>query len=431
MPEGPYWRRRVCLVAGTVLATLFLSCGCGLRAPGGPQSGTPSSHPSGSFAPIAATGPKLPVPGETATYAWRQGQQDVAAVQAVLAWHEYHLPRGLAVYGYTDRLAALIHQAQAYPYYSVYLLDLDRGGLRQVLAKPMNAARGYLIMEVRLSDKWMVWEELSPGDDLANPAHWYLYAAPVHAKDLTIGKPLLVDKGYTPRRSRPLWEVSGDLVAWNVNEGPRRDPRGFLGVTNLASHRRLFVKRSPGRLPFPTVGLADGKVWVSELCRRGRYPLHVRVYAVAGGRQLAIVALHNRHLLEKLVAMHGRWLAWALAWSGETAGSDLYALKWPGSLHLVARSAIEPCFVGHYLFFQVSGAEMSGIDGLELGSQTRFRVARTTIDTEGSWMLGMHAGTTNRTLVMDNPFFQDLQGDTPNQYSPVRVYRIQPQKEAW
>ncbi len=444
MPESPPTLRRTYLVAGVVVAAVLLGWGCGSRAAHRPRPAAPQPCRSGLLASVAVaapappavvqtspvpTSPALPAPGTTATYPYRQRDQKIPAAHAVLACRQYRLPSDLAVYDYSDRLAALIHQSQSYPYYCIYLFNLDRGTLRLALPGPVSAVRGCLVMEVRLSDTWMVWEEVGGGDDTVRPVHWYLYAAPVRADDLTIGEPFLVDKGFTSTRSRPLWELAGGVLAWSVNEGAQRNPRGFLGVTDLACHRRLFVRRSPSRLPFPSVGIADGRVWVSELCRRGQYPLRVRVYAQTDGRLLAVIKLHNRRALEKLVAMHGRWLAWAVAWDGDMAGSDLFALELPGRPRLLARSAIEPCFVGHYLFFQISGPVTSGVDGYDLDSRTRFRVARTVNDTQGAWFTGMHATATRCTLVVDNPFFQDIEGDSAAKYSPVRVYKIQPQKE--
>ncbi len=434
MPESSPKLGRTCLVAGAVLAAVLLGWGCGSRAVHGPRTGTPAPYSASLLASLTTSAPTtsppiLPAPGTTATYPYRQRQQQVPAVGAVLACRQYDLPSDLSVYSYTDHLAALIHESQTDPYCSIYLFNLGRGTLRQALPGPVNATHGSQVMEVRLCDTWMVWEEISSGDDTVRPVHWYLYAAPVQVEGLTIGKPFLVDSGFTSRRSRPLWEVSGGVVAWTVNEGPQRSPRGFLGVADLAHRRRLYVRRSPARLPFPSVGMADGRVWVSELCRRGQYSLRVRVYTLAGGRRLAVIKLHNRRMLEKLVAMHGRWLAWALAWNGDTAGSDLFALKLPGHPCLLARSAVEPCFVGHYLFFQISRPATCGVDGYDLRSRTRFRVARTVNDTQGAWFTGMHATTTRRTLVVDNPFFQDIEGDSAAKYSPLRVYSVQPQKK--
>jgi hypothetical protein len=422
--DSQLWR--VVLPAGATLAALLLGWGCG--SPLSPDQRTSSAPAVAARAQTRDSRgrPSLPPPGESRVYPCRRGRRPARAIGAVLHWREYRLPSWLEVCDYTDRFAAILHQARSYPFYSVYLFDLHRGELRQVLAAPVNASRGYLVMEARLSDRWLVWEELSPGDDLASPARWYLYAARVHPLELTIGEPVLVDKGYTTRRSRPLWEVRGDLVAWNVNEGAQKHPAGVLRVTDLARASAVLVRRSPQRHPFPTVGMAGDRVWVSEVRWSGRYPVRVRIYSLSTGRRLAVVPLHNLRPLDKLVAMRRRWLAWALDRSGDIGESDLYALRRPGSPRLVAQRAIEACFVGHYLFYEVYDGESAkpGVDGFDLRTRRHFRLLRSDDERQGRWLLGLHADVTPRTLVAFNPGYHFVSSDALHQATPVRIYEI-------
>ena len=74
-------------------------------------------------------------------------------------------------------------------------MDLRDGRVHGAVVRPVNADKRFVVTSGRVSDRWLAWEELSQGDDLAYPAKWRLYAAPLNEGRLAIGKPALVAAG--------------------------------------------------------------------------------------------------------------------------------------------------------------------------------------------------------------------------------------------
>ena len=101
-----------------------------------------------------------------------------------LASREFELPPGTEVTDYTHSLAAFSQYGREYPHAVFGLLNLTSGRRRLVLRAGVNEARGYNTVAPRISDSWMVWEEVSPNETFEpDKTTWRLYAAPVGCQD--------------------------------------------------------------------------------------------------------------------------------------------------------------------------------------------------------------------------------------------------------
>ena len=110
-----------------------------------------------------------------------------SAARLTLPFREYRRPGSWRVPDLTDHTAALMRNAGEHQ--QLWLMDLSNGRTRQVFARATDARPGFWIGSVHLSDGWLAWEEVGPGDDLAESVDWKLYAAPLERASLAAGKP--------------------------------------------------------------------------------------------------------------------------------------------------------------------------------------------------------------------------------------------------
>ena len=90
---------------------------------------------------------------------------------------------------HTERLAAYAQNGPEYWHPVFGLLDLRSGESRIAVRRGVNEARGFSPLTPKISDSWMVWEELSPDEETSpEDSQWYLYAAPIDIDKLAVGK---------------------------------------------------------------------------------------------------------------------------------------------------------------------------------------------------------------------------------------------------
>lgn len=382
----------------------------------GPASNDRSTSPAASSVSIAApTG----LPG----VAYPQASDLAEGRAPDLAYREYRLPGVWSVSDYDDRVAALAHSGGRLAGEQISLLSLSDGRRRCVLLRPVNAAGGYWISQCKVTARWIAWEELSPGDDLVSTVTWKLYAAPVRAQSLAIGRPRLIDCARTSQTSRPLFDITGDSLVWMVNG--KRDPR-WPGLVYRCDLRRPPIGHAVLRAPlaFQSLIAREGRAFVTEYVRAYGEGVRLRSVRLSDGRPASPLDLRNTQGLVQFPAARAGWLSWSLFRDEEQANETLLYVRAPtGEVHLVAeRGGDRPVFAGHYLFYSddardASGVAASRICGLDLGSMSRFVLQQTESETQGACLTPLAAPAAERTLVTQFVRFDQA-------WSAIRVYRL-------
>ena len=108
----------------------------------------------------------------------------------------------------TDRVAAFMKTVRTGGD-ELWLLDAQRAILRRALPGAVTPIEGWWISGVEVSDDWIAWEELAPGDDLVQEVGWRLYAAPLDRATLSVGEPRLLTSALNTQTQRPLFDVTG------------------------------------------------------------------------------------------------------------------------------------------------------------------------------------------------------------------------------
>jgi len=198
-------RRSTALSAALLLTALAL----GACVPAGRPDGAP-----GTAAPHRATRPQT------------IGFADAPAPDLRIS--DLALPAGCTLEDYTDDLATYSKPADP-PRTADALGLLDLGTGRQAIARfdAVNTAEGWDVFAPRLSDEFLVWEEVTPGegDDMGH-AGWRLYGAPIDRATLSVGSPLLVATGRTETVQRPFYAVDGTTVYWTRIASPPARGKG-------------------------------------------------------------------------------------------------------------------------------------------------------------------------------------------------------------
>ena len=326
-------RRRTALLLPLILTV-------GLAAACGQQGRTAPAAPSARQAP--AEGAPMPLTTAAAAMFPR------AADALVLPYHDYRRDGSWSLADATDATAAFTENGRSCP--RLWLMDLAGGRTRLVLPAASCGRPGFWLGTVQVSDAWVVWEEVGPGDDLMEQVEWRLYAARLRRPALRLEQPRLVATG---RRSpRPLFDVAGSRLAWirTSGTGSAARARSRLLLENLADGRRRVVYRSRGLLE--TVSFSGGKLLVGE----------VRLRPGKRGRLLLLDGADNRLVSSYEgggASVLSHWPAWRdgrLAWTPFAAQDSpypyLYVRDPAGATTTDGGSAIDPCFVGGYLFYQ-------------------------------------------------------------------------------
>ncbi len=371
-----------------------------------------------------------------------------------LAFRQFELPAGSQVTDYTEHIAAYSETSQNAGHVVFGLLDLASGAHRIVLEQAVNAAGGYSVHTPKLSDSWLVWEEVSP-DEEADPRNttWRLYAARIDANDFVLGKPRLVDEGRTDYKLRPHYAVLDSKVFWSVNKvpSPRQEyvPRsGAVESLDLVTVERRTVLRT--NHAFPTFCATNGLLSMTETLDDTR-PFHVRarLFDPETARILVTRDLDNEHPVSHFVRASDEWLSWAVFPGEGAAWPSLYfaplaprssAASRMGSssdgpsrsgVLLAGIDSIDPAFFGRYAAFESLEASMVGTPGgitrrvrriwlADPERRTRAPLLETRED-EGWWQTCASARPTNTLLLWNDlgPWIEDQAAAR----TLVRIYR--------
>lgn len=350
---------------------------------------------------------------------------------------EFELPAGCEITDNTDALAAYAQNTlRAYPSSALGLLDLATGRQRIVVAEPVGKERSFDAFTPMLSDRWIVWEEVSPGEANAmRSAEWRLYAAPIDRSQLAIGPPVLVDEGTTDYKLRPHYGVEDTTVYWSVNTLPSRRQEyvatsGSVCALDLESGRRRTLYRAAR--PLLALKASGSSVVVVEGPSDPAEASDCRAVVVdaRSGARLLEQDLGTRQRPAHFADYASGWLAWAPFSNPGADWPDLYLRRPDGSVALAGLDSIDPAFFGRYAAYEsvtatrTPGGVLSrlrqiwGVDTSRPGE--RFRLVQTA--GEDGWWQTARAGHTQTTLVLWN----DLGPWTDDQTQAntlVRAYR--------
>ena len=428
---------RVAAVLAIGLLLAFAVSGC--RGVPRDASGASASRQASGQTPSPSSSTKqLAALTETRAPAW--------------AFRDFYLPAGCSVTDNTDTLAAYEQSTwQPYPGSVIGLLDLEDGRSRTVLDRPMLSARAFDAFTPMLSDSWLVWEEVSPGESNSpRDAEWRLYASAIERDTLRIGEPRLIDEGTTDYKLRPYYGVDGSTVYWSVTtlSSPHQEHVGTSGrveALDLATgaHTTLYGSGNP----LLSLRVSDGHVVIVEDARVVAAPGE----ATAGGATMREPPRRDRAVVIDVAsgaevlrydlptagppghfADHAEgWLAWASFSEGGGEWPDLYLRSPDGQVSLGSRNGIDPVTAGRFLAFETVAVlrRPSGLLDrrreiwcIDLGRPAeRFRLLATSSPEEGWWQT-TRAGRTHRLLVLWN----DLGPWTPEPAKArtiVRAYR--------
>jgi hypothetical protein len=381
----------------------------------------PAGRPSG--APGTAAARIAPRP-ETIAFA------DVPAPDLRSA--DLGLPSGCSVEDYTDDLAAFSRRADPPAVTdSLGLLDLTTGRHAIVRAEAVNATGHWDVFAPRLSDGFLAWEEVTPGEgeDMGH-AGWRLYAAPIDRDTLTVGAPLLVATGRTETVQRPFYGVDGTTVYWTriASPGARRagTPPDEVMARDLATGRFRTVYSAPSIDGFK-LSAGTAVVTSSQTAQAGAPATSLVATAIraSDGRVLSSAHLGNVDPLSHFADYAGGWFVWTESVGGDSEPSA-YAIDRAGTVTLMSLRSVNPMASPGYAFCEsreTTGAPSARGDvrvlrGFDLAAGTRFELARTVVDTDGIWHTTV-AGSRPRTLVVYNDGWVMTGAET----TPVRVYR--------
>lgn len=371
----------------------------------------------------------------------------VAGRPAGLSVRRFVLPGSWKMRDYTDRVCALEYYADKpiYPPRTTFFFDLTTGRRRLALGPPVNAAAHFQILGAKISDHWIAWEEVSPGDDLVVSVEWALYAAPYDPRTLRVGRAVLVDSGNTRNRSqsptlisssggssgvtrtkgRPLFDFTGDTLCWMVNVTGAKSV-GRVWAVDLGVHRPRRVYKTANTLG--TVNVSDGRATVTEYRSGG---------SAAG--LLSVVDVYTRGLVERVnlgvgyqvahfPSARNGLLAWAVFSSAdypEHMYPDLYMRDRRNRSHFIAIAGSDPCLVGDWLFFVRHPLKQmtAEVDLVNCATGVGYVLARGNADKLGAWLGGFGAPATAHTFVA---YDDKALGAEPgaNKVTLLDVYRV-------
>ncbi len=406
--------RHVLAVLAPVAASVFVAA-CG---------GTPAASPPGATPPagasVAAAGlVRLQTQGAEA---FSRSTQPLS-----LPHRDYRCPGSVRVVDLTDRMAALLENTPKHQRLS--LIDLVRGQRRLVLPRATSGRRGWWIGTVRLSDSWLVWEEVGPGDDLREAVDWRLYAAPLRRSWLSIGAPALVAAATTAKAGRPLFDVADSRVAWvsTAWEKTTAAIRAELVVRDLGLREQRVLYTSPGVLD--SVSFSGAHLVLGETLGRGERRERFVVLNAESGEAVARFDPGDNHGLSHWPAWRDGRLAWAPFPSHESAYPHLYVGDASERVGTDGGFAVDPCFVGGYLFYQAwrtnpaLGESTAEVRALRLSDMTSHIVEAGRPD-KNEWWHGVYAAPdVSRTYIayLDRA----RRAENPrDEYTIVRVYDV-------
>jgi hypothetical protein len=397
-----------------IVATLVVAVGCGAVSGRGPgAAGATSAGSEGATATAAGSvsatvgAPRFPERGFTLDGAFK-------------------------VADHTERTALLVRDTgDEYPSHQLYVMDLGTGRTRRVLDRPVNESARWEVLGYKLSDRWVVWEEVSPGETEADPrlVSWKLYAARVDDAGSDSPPPTLIDEGCLADRARPLFGLYGDRLVYAANDLAGTDPpNSVVGVVRsrdlAGGQTRVLLRQAPG---IGTLSVSGPTAIVTySLTASG--PCAVRCIDIASGATSATIRLPGSTALSHFPAWHDGWLAWASFAKPGDADTTLFLREPGGGVTRLGASSIDACFAGEYVFYEASSSRSatSGVRGaytqiwgMRLGESRRFLLAEDDAERRGWWQTVLAIGYREAAFVIAEQVGQERDVRTV-----IRVYDV-------
>ena len=398
-------RRRVIAVAGLALVLIASLGGC---VNSGDQSPVASGLSPGATGSAAAPAPPPDLTLRARPVVYPHTSDIGADPPATFACRVFKLQGSYTLESYTDQLCCLRRNRYdlTYPESQLCLLDPSSGALHTVLSRPVNARARFEIMETSVSDRWLAWVEISPGDDLRFPAHWRLYAARISADRVSLRAPFIVDKGYTPQRERPLFHVDGNRLAWSTVSGSPAHWHDTLRIIDLRRRSVHIAYRTPEGVRIDRPSLDGDSVWFSTPQSAGSSSRVLRVYSASSGRPTLVLPLNNgKKNISDFHDFHDGWFAWAVYARGY-AHPMLYVREPGGRVHKVKSSTGVAVAADYMIFLKNTVNDELPVTtwALDLKTMRQFEMPdlTTTWATQGSWGAPSSNGYCRRLFVVAN-----------------------------
>ena len=300
--------------------------------------------------------------------------------------------------------------------------------MQRVLLGATQSAAGFTIGSIRISDTWLAWEEVGPGDDLRQAVEWRLYAAPIRGLR-ALGDPRLITSASSATANRPLFDVAGSRVVWTSTG------RDELGERKASHIVRYDLDSERGKVVYTTenllesLSLKNGCVLVSETDAARPALTSLQVLDLATGEKVDALQVPSAHSLSHWPAWQKGWFAWTPFAAGEDTYPALYVASGNGDVFAEGSWGVDPCFVGDYMFFQTQrfdprrGARTVEVRALRLRDMTTFVVDSGSPDENEWWQALVGAPDLRRTYVTiaDRSLFAESAADAQ---TVVRIYDV-------
>lgn len=283
---------------------------------------------------------------------WQEAQEVTQANEPLqLPYRELQLDGQWRTGDYTDATVCLLRNDGGRD--SVWLMTTRLEKPTRVLPTTQATRPDFVISGVSASDEWLAWEEVGPGDDLAQDVPWRLYAAPIRS-GFSLGRPRLIAEASTGGARRPLFNLDDSWLVWT--SGQRTSRHGFdsrLVVQDLAGGKPRVLYRTDDQSngDLHVVTLKDGAAIVMETPELPRPLARFAVLDLMSGERLAGIDVANEHPLSHWPAWREGWLAWAPFPQPEAQFPELFLRAPDGRVWFVGQKAHDAVFVGPYLFY--------------------------------------------------------------------------------
>ncbi len=343
-------------------------------------------------------------------------------------YREYRLSGSFRVAAHTERTALLVRETNAsYPINELWAMNLQDGRTEVVRRLPVNSGAQWHILGYKLSEGWVAWEEVSPGEETQPPSQvfWRLYVAPFDPAMLRAADATLAAEGVLDKRSRPLFGFDGDALVWMTNQISSGGAEGVVRRRELVGGSERVLARVPGGLTALAVSGSD--VIVAPVARPGGDAHAVTVLDARSGSTKAVVST-GPAALSHFPTYHDGWLAWSEFASASDQETAVYLMAPRGTAkRLLVKRAGDPVLAGPYVFFETDsdaegggGAGRAGIAGQRLGDSRSFTLVECDRQGGGWWQTVLASGFHRRTFVI----FNDLSAWTGKEETLVRVYDV-------
>jgi hypothetical protein len=324
----------------------------------------------------------------------------------------------------TDRVAAFEKNIREGS--ELWLLDAEHVVMRRALSGAVTPLEGWCISEVEVSDSWIAWVELAPGDDLVQEVEWRLYAAPLDRAALALGEPRLIASALNTQTQRPLFDITGTRLVWLSTTWASQST---VGVSRLLV-RRLDAPDEPAELyrsqrgMLTTVSTRGERVVVTEVPRKGAVRTRILVVDL-NGRARAAYTVPTRCGLSHWPAWRNGWLAWSPFPDGESGDPITYLRSKSGRVYRSGEMAGDPLFVGGFLFYEAAYT-IDGVRAVRLRDMKGFVLVRREKgdrDASMGWQGPYSAPELRHTYYAHRSLDGDPRTNDDN-YSLIRIYRV-------